>query len=75
MDIFKTEACHIRQRRDARVALASLLDDTTLQVSSPHSARHRPCPADSPHNRVMLGEEVDGAGYVFLLEVVREVVP
>ena len=75
MGILETEACYVRQRGNGRVALASLLDDATLQVSTPHSARRESGVVDSLHNRVTLSEEVDGAGDVFLLEVVREVVP
>ena len=75
MSILETEACYVRQRGDGRVTLASLLDDTTPQVNTPHSARHGSGTVDSPHNRVTLGEEVDRAGDVFLLEMVHEVVP
>ena len=75
MGILETEACYVRQRGDGRVTLTSLLDDATLQVNTPHSARRGSGAVDSLHDRVALSEEVDGAGYVFLLEVVREVVP
>ena len=75
MGILETEACYVCQRGNGRVTLASLLDDATLQVSTPHSARHGSGVVDSLHNLVTLSEEVDGAGEVFLLEMVRKVVP